>query len=311
MQAIETTIERLSGRKTEVFVHAPFTHPANITPYRHLRPALPYDLAQIAGKAAVLFATQDKTETLGLWAAALKQAPGSLTIVWPNDMGGRSLAKFCEALGLRAQIESKHHAKIAFLADLPAAKAEVMAEWSEAAAAKPVTGTTLIAEAGLFSHRHADPASALLAAHIPDDLSGHVADFGCGYGYLSQVALRSDKIEIMHVIDNDTRAVNRARANLGDKRVQSLWVDIATDPLPGKLDAVIMNPPFHINGVESKALGLAFIEQAAKALKKHGTLYLVANRHLPYEAAITRLFAKQVMAADTQGFKVIIATKGQ
>ncbi|MBK7144964.1 MAG: methyltransferase [Xanthomonadales bacterium] len=32
-----------------------------------------------------------------------------------------------------------------------------------------------------------DAASRLLGEHLPDDLHGHAADLGCGYGYLSRV----------------------------------------------------------------------------------------------------------------------------
>ncbi len=51
-----------------------------------------------------------------------------------------------------------------------------------------------------------------------------------------------------------------------------------------------MNPPFHEGGAESRALGLDFIEKAAAALRKGGVCWLVANRHLPYEATLTRNF---------------------
>ena len=46
------------------------------------------------------------------------------------------------------------------------------------------------------------------------------------------------------------------------------------------LDFVVMNPPFHDGGAEDKALGVAFIEAAARMLARRGACWLVANRHL-------------------------------
>jgi 16S rRNA (guanine1207-N2)-methyltransferase len=70
-----------------------------------------------------------------------------------------------------------------------------------------------------------------------------------------------------------------------------------------------MNPPFHDAGTEDKQLGQTFIRQAASLLRKGGTLWLVANRHLPYEALLTELFRTVTPRADQGGFKVIEAVK--
>ena len=55
------------------------------------------------------------------------------------------------------------------------------------------------------------------------------------------------------------------------------------------------------------ALGRAFIETAAAALHPRGTLRLVANRHLPYEATLAAHFARVGTLAVQDGFKVILA----
>ena len=77
----------------------------------------------------------------------------------------------------------------------------------------------------------------------------------------------------------------------------------------GDLDFVVMNPPFHDGGAEDRRLGQAFIRQAAAMLKKGGVLWLVANRHLPYEADITAAFKRSRPVADKGGYKVIEAVK--
>ena len=70
-----------------------------------------------------------------------------------------------------------------------------------------------------------------------------------------------------------------------------------------------MNPPFHDSGVENRALGLDFIDKAAASLRKGGTCWLVANRHLPYEATLARNFREVRVVAEEIGYKIIEARK--
>jgi 16S rRNA (guanine1207-N2)-methyltransferase len=75
------------------------------------------------------------------------------------------------------------------------------------------------------------------------------------------------------------------------------------------LDFVVMNPPFHDGGAEDRALGIAFIEAAARMLAKRGVCWLVANRHLPYEAALAGVFATVTVRAEGGGYKIFEARK--
>jgi 16S rRNA (guanine1207-N2)-methyltransferase len=70
-----------------------------------------------------------------------------------------------------------------------------------------------------------------------------------------------------------------------------------------------MNPPFHDGGAEDRDLGVAFIQAAARLLRKGGVCWLVANRHLPYEAALAAAFAKVAVKADAGGYKIFEARK--
>ncbi|HQR91188.1 MAG TPA: methyltransferase, partial [Caulobacter sp.] len=47
----------------------------------------------------------------------------------------------------------------------------------------------------------------------------------------------------------------------------------------------------------------------AASLRKGGDLWLVANRHLPYEAILNEQFAKVRLAGETNGYKVYEARK--
>ena len=56
-------------------------------------------------------------------------------------------------------------------------------------------------------------------------------------------------------------------------------------------------------------IGRAFIASAGNALKPGGALWLVANRHLPYEEALADGFASARIVAQQGGFKVVHAVK--
>ena len=57
------------------------------------------------------------------------------------------------------------------------------------------------------------------ARTCPSDLAGHVADFGCGWGYLSRHVLdHCPGIARIDMIDAEHRAIEAARANVADPR---------------------------------------------------------------------------------------------
>lgn len=60
---------------------------------------------------------------------------------------------------------------------------------------------------------------------------------------------------------------------------------------------------------ESRTAVQDFIRAAHRMLRKGGALWMVANRHLPYEGVIGPLFSSVETKADAQGFKVIAARK--
>ena len=60
---------------------------------------------------------------------------------------------------------------------------------------------------------------------------------------------------------------------------------------------------------ERPDIGRAFIEAASGALRAGGRLLLVANRQLPYEAAIAHGFASARTLAEREGYKVIEAIR--
>ncbi len=241
---------------------------------------------------------------------------GLLAAAAGNSEGGRALQADLAALLGEAQGASKHRCRIAWARKDPARiDAALLEAWRALAQPQRVTqgDFTFWTHPGLFAWDRIDAASALLAEHIPADLRGRVADAGAGWGYLSMVLQRRcPGIASLDLFEADARALEPAQRNLEDApsgrsgiaRVH--WHDVTTG-LPGRFDAVVTNPPFHLGRADAPALGRAFIASAAAALEPQGALWLVANRHLPYETELRARFGETRQVAERDGFKVIHA----
>ena len=162
---------------------------------------------------------------------------------------------------------------------------------------------------GVFSADGIDPASQLLVSHLPEHPGAHIADLGAGWGYLSAQLLRDPKLQSLHLVEADHAALECARANVADPRATFHWADVLDWTAPGPIDAVVMNPPFHKARAADPGLGIGFIETAARILSARGHLWLVANRHLPYEQALSARFAQIEEIAGDNRFKVLHAAR--
>ncbi len=162
---------------------------------------------------------------------------------------------------------------------------------------------------GVFSADGIDPASALLAHSLPDKLGARVADLGAGWGFLSAGVLKSDRVKSLHLVEADYIALTCAKSNITDPRAQFHWADAVTWKALEPIDTVIMNPPFHTTRSAEPALGQGFIRSAARNLTRSGDLWMVANRHLPYESTLTEAFTQVHEVTGDNRFKVFHASR--
>jgi 16S rRNA (guanine1207-N2)-methyltransferase len=254
---------------------------------------------------------KDMTETQYFLAQAVRSATEDAVILAAaaNDAGGKRLEGLFEDLGLSPHSESKHKARVVFTTVGREWNREQADIWLKQGGEQPILDGSLLSCPGLHGWDKIDAGSALLARHLPPDLSGNVADFGCGWGYLSlQAASISKRITHLTLIDIDSRAIKLAQHNVRSQNpalpVDALWTDLTyPDVKLGPFDAILLNPPFHEGTHAVPALGQAIITTAAKSLKKTGCLYLIANRHLPYEKTLQALFSRVELLADENGFK--------
>ncbi len=211
------------------------------------------------------------------------------------------------AFGCAATDQPRRHHRICSL-DRPPEPTGI-AEAIDEGAPRHVDNLALCTQPGIFSWDRLDPGTALLLANLPP-LKGRGADFGCGLGILSRAVLGSEAVTALTLLEIDRRAVEMARRNVADPRVTILWSDIRTaGAVPDRLDFVVTNPPFHDGGIEDQALGRTFIARAAESLRPGGTLWLVANAHLPYEAALREAFRSVSVTAQAGGYRAFEARR--
>ena len=241
---------------------------------------------------------------------------GLLLSVAENDAGGKRLEKWYKDLGLNPQSLSKSKCRITWAYKENIAKTILDKCIENGSEQKIQLGNKdYFTKPGIFGWNKIDTGSQMLAETIKSQLYGVGADFGCGYGYLSDAVLSSkNSIKKIYAIDADYNALECCRKNLKqyeDKvMIEYGWEDLNTKPGHiNNLDWIIMNPPFHDGKASHVSVGQNFITTAAQSLRKGGILYMVANAHLPYEKILESDFTKLEKIEEKQGFKVYKATR--
>lgn len=276
-------------------------------------------LPEAGFKLVLVLPPRQREEARALLAKACRVvAPGGVVVAAvANDEGAKSREDDLKHLAGGVATLSKYHSRVFWTAPGAPFDTELVARWSRLDAprwieAADVPGGGFHSRPGVFAWDRVDTASRMLAGVLPGDLRGRIADLGAGWGYLSlQVLARCPQLASLDVFEADARALSLARMNLQGARVPVgfHWHDVALG-VDSQFDAIVCNPPFHALGRGDRPdIGRAFIATASAALKPGGSVWLVANRHLPYEAALGSAFASVRTVVQQGGFKIVHAVK--
>ncbi len=270
-------------------------------PDRDAWAAAGYRLEDEPGPAAVavVFVPRSKALARGLVARAAALAPLVLVDGRRED-GVDSLWRELRARRPAAEGLAQGHGRLVWFAG--------GAGFEDWALPGPLRGPDgLWTQAGVFAAEGPDRGSALLAAALPARLPARMADLGAGIGVLSRAVLAREGVVALDLVEAERLALDCARLNVADPRARLRWEDATAAPL-GPYDGIVMNPPFHAGARAAEpGLGRAFIAAAARALAPRGEIWMVANRHLPYEAALAESFRAWEEVGGDAGFKLLHA----
>lgn len=269
------------------------------------------DLPEGKWPLVLLLPGKSRDEALAWFAMARDRLEpgGKLLVAMPNTAGaGRFEKELSKATGNIVSIQ-KHKCRAFHATEDGGWNEEIFNEWRTLGGLREISGFTV--QAGIFSSDHIDAGSQLLADQLPAHLHGNVADLGAGWGFLSDAMLkRCPNIERLDLFEADARALACARMNLAchEREITYHWHDVTTG-LPEIYDAIVMNPPFHTGQATDVDLGRAFLKVAAASLKRGGKLLLVANRQLPYEAALEASGLVWRKITEDRIYKILAAEK--
>lgn len=272
--------------------------------------------AEARFKLVLVWPPRQREEARAWFAKAAHHAGtgGVVVACVPNAEGAKSAQADLAALLGTVSHRSKHKCRVFWGVSDASCDQALLGAWLDLDRPR-ANAAGYISRPGLFAWDRVDAASALLAAHLPHDLQGRVADFGAGYGYLgAQIIARCPGVTALDLYEAEARALEPAGLNIRQAMREHArefafalhWHDV-TQGVERRYDAVVCNPPFHQGRADLPDLGRAFITAAAHALLPHGRLWLVANRHLPYEATLAAHFEQVRSVAMLEGFKVIEA----
>ena len=200
----------------------------------------------------------------------------------------------------------------------------IHAQWqAPAAAASPYptywslesTPYRIANHANVFSRGSLDIGARFMLQHLPHNLTGRIADLGCGNGVLGLMALEHNPGAEVWFVDESHMAIASSRLNVEQNRphdrarcefrLGNSLQGVANDSLA----LVLCNPPFHQQQTITDQLAWQMFTDARRCLQPDGALLMIGNRHLGYHIKLKRLFSKVETVASNQKFVILRATK--
>ena len=172
-------------------------------------------------------------------------------------------------------------------------------------------GLKIVSKPGVYGWNKIDKGSEFLVEQLPAVLNSmptpnHIADLGCGYGYLSLMASQLVKARF-YASDNNVAAVNLCRENFaGNGVVGEFFLDDAGISISVPIDLVLCNPPFHQGFDTDNDLNQHFLRSAKRLLSAGGSALFVVNSFIAVEKKSKGIFSSADVVANNGSFKVCL-----
>lgn len=291
------------------------------------------DLA--AGRQLCIFMTKAKLAIAVLLSGVARElirrddaAVTEVLIIGEKRSGIASFAESLVRAGLTAsKLDSLRHCQIWSLTLDPVS--ESLQRWlddtgdamKEISLSSPLNDATikLNTHPGVFSHGSLDEGTSLLLKALGDLVgSGHamqsgarILDFGCGNGPVSAVLASYDPTLRLTAIDTSlaacvATATNLAVSGLNAEVLLSHGIEpLLADGRGGGYDWVVTNPPFHDGLRRSLDSTLGMFRNLSALLQPDGSMLLVANHFLPYQAFLREHGFESRLLIETSKFIVL------
>lgn len=181
---------------------------------------------------------------------------------------------------------------------------------------EPDVGLPLSNHANLFSREHLDLGARFFLAQFKELPSAKkVVDLASGNGVLGIKYQQQCPEAQINFLDESYMAVRSSEDNYlaayPDNEAAATFQ--ATDGLRGiestSVDLVLCNPPFHQQHVVGEQIALDMFRESKRCLEQGGSLWVVANVHLAYQAKLMQMFGNCRTVATNKRFAVLRAVK--
>ncbi len=179
----------------------------------------------------------------------------------------------------------------------------------------PEYSMELVNNANGFSYGKMDRGTAYFLDHFPRfrDQPEKIIDLGCGDGSLAIHAAEKWPESKILCTDDSYLAVESAKENFRinghDGRAEFMVTDCLKGIDSSDSDLILCNPPFH--EYHSVSIGTAgrMFRDAYRVLKSGGSLFVVKNKHLGYQAYIRKIFGECRTIAGDRKYEILKAVK--
>lgn len=161
-----------------------------------------------------------------------------------------------------------------------------------------------------FSNDKIDSGTRFLLENLPQDISGNVADLGCGNGLISLYIKKKYPNTNVFAFDESYEAIHSLNFNKTFNNIS--LKSVLSDGLfnsKKKFDWVVSNPPFHFNNVVDFSIAYRHFSEVFEKLLPGGKFFLVYNNHLNYYTHLKKIFPIVIKYNSNQKYSLLLCIK--